>query len=520
MNISTLISESAKKHPEKKSVVFSRSVGDSYEYPFYTFSQFETRSNQFAHAFLNHGIRRGDRVLLFVKPCLDFSVLTFALFKMGALPVLIDPGMGLKSLLRSVKQVRPRGLIGVPEAQWLKKLRRGAFASIEVSLSVGKSLWAPDLLEDLENYPSEFAPVNVSSEDEAAILFTSGGTGIPKGVIYTHGIFHFQTKALKEMFSLTENEIDLPGFPLFALFTLGMGMTSVIPDMNPAKPASVDPKKIIKNILDNQVNFVAGSPAIWKKVGEYCLRHRISLPSIKQVVMFGAPVRLEIHEMFQKILTKGDTFTPYGATECLPVSLISGSEILRNFKDSTLDGKGICVGMAAPQTKIKINRDSDIPVGEIMVTGPQVTPAYFEMPEETEKAKIHEGDGLWHRMGDVGYLDSEKRLWFLGRKTHVVMANGRVFFPISEEAFFNQIPWVNKSALIHYGDGCGIVLEPRQNAGSPTELPKNIPPHIQAIFLARKLPVDVRHNIKIDRLLLAKWAQEKSRKLKRLYSKA
>lgn len=527
MNISTLITEAAKAHPQKKSVVFSRPCKGGYDYPFYTFEEFEARSNQFAQSFLEKGLKRGDRVLLFVKPCLDFSVLTFALFKIGALPVLIDPGMGMKSLLRSVRQVRPIGLIGVPEAHWLRKIRPGSFKSVEVSLSIGSSLWATNLLEGLSDFSTEFTAADVSLEDEAAILFTSGGTGIPKGVIYTHGIFLFQTEALKKMFHLGAQDIDLPAFPLFALFTLGMGMTSVIPDMNPARPASVDPKKIVKNILDHGVSFVAGSPAIWERVGEYCLRHRISLPSVKRVVMFGAPVRIEIHEMFQKILTSGDTFTPYGATECLPVSLISGKEIIRNFRDKTLAGHGICIGQAAARTEIKIINASDIPessvielptgqIGEILVSGPQVTPSYFEMPSETEKAKIPSSKGLWHRMGDVGYFDDQGFLWFLGRKGHVVTLGDKKLYPMRTEIFFNQIPWVKKSALIKYFDTSAVVLEADKNWKGDLELPGNLPSEINTIFMTSKLPVDVRHNIKIDRLLLSKFAESKSSKLQRL----
>lgn len=530
MNVARLITEAAKLHPHKKSVVFSRPTNHGYEYPFYTFEEFEKRSNRLAHSLSEKGIKRGDRVLLFVKPCLDFSVLTFSLFKLGALPVLIDPGMGLRSLLRSVKQVKPQGLVGVPEAHWLKMLRSSSFSSVKVSLSLGSSLWAKNVLDGLEDYSSDFHPADVSESDEAAILFTSGGTGIPKGVIYTHGIFRYQTKALKEMFHLSPDEVDLPGFPLFALFTLGMGMTSVIPDMNPAKPASVDPKKIVRNILENNVSFVAGSPAIWQKVGEYCLRHRISLPSVKKVVMFGAPVRIEMHEMFQKILTSGDTFTPYGATECLPVSLISGKEILKKFKERTLAGKGICIGRSAPETEIKTSYASDIPVtsfselaqgeiGEILVRGPQVTPAYFEMDAETKKAKIKTEEGLWHRMGDVGYKDQEGLLWFLGRKSHVVTAGNEKFYPLALEVFFNEIPWVRKSALISFKGSPAIVLEP-QNGADSIELPDSIPEEIKTIFITKKLPVDVRHNIKIDRLHLSKLANSHSRKLQMIYRRA
>jgi acyl-CoA synthetase (AMP-forming)/AMP-acid ligase II len=369
--------------------------------------------------------------------------------------------------------------------------------------------------------------------DYAAILFTSGGTGIPKGVLYTHGILHAQTDALQTMFNLNEKEIDIPGFPLFALFTLAMGMTSVIPDMDPTKPAQCDPKKIVKNILDHKATFVAGSPSIWERVGDYCISHKIQLPSVKYVVMFGAPVRTKIHEIFKSILINGDTYTPYGATECLPVSLISGSEILGKTKSATESGAGTCIGKAIAKTEIKIIKSSDIPmesfvslpaneIGEIIVTGDQVTPAYFEMESETKKAKILVDGKLWHRMGDVGYLDELNNLWFLGRKTHQVIVDSKTtHYPIRIEAIFNKHPLIKRSALIKLSIGGdifpGLVIERKDKS---TKLDKKFRSELMAIassssytkmidhfFLHPSFPVDVRHNIKIDRVRLSNWAQ-------------
>ena len=533
MNISYRISTVAEKFPDKKSVVFSKPIGGGkYEYPFYTFAEFETRSNQFANKLIKIGITPGMRVLLFVKPCLDFSVLAFTLFKMGAIPVLIDPGMGVKNLLRSIKQVRPDALISIGAVHWIRRVMRDSFSNLKIHVSLdpvgGRTHY---LYKDLEKENKEFTPVEVLPETPAAILFTSGGTGIPKGVIYTHGILNAQTESLQKIFNLDETKTDLPGFALFALFTLAMGMTSVIPDMDPTKPAQCDPKKIVTNIINNQATFVAGSPAIWKRVGEYCLSHNITLPSVKHVVMFGAPVRIELHEMFRKILPFGDTYTPYGATEFLPVAVISGREIINHHKDKMNEGFGVCLGQAVPEVEIRIAKTSDIPErevhdlgrnqrGEIVVTGPQVTPGYFEMDEETAKAKIKMGPTLWHRMGDLGLIDSNNNLWFLGRKTHRVELGDETLYSISVESFYNQHPEVSRSALVELNrDGvvsAGIVIERKDRAvkASSTffseleEITKrnNLSGKITECFLHSSFPVDVRHNIKIDRQKLSLWA--------------
>ncbi len=530
MNIAHRIAETAKRIPDKKSVVFSEAQSDgTYKYPSYTFREFEERSNQFAHKLVKLGIKPGMRTLLFVKPCLDFSIITFALFKMGAIPVLIDPGMGIKNLLRSISQVRPEAMVSIGLVHWIRRLRPGPFKNIKIKVSLDRVSGSTHYIyQDLEREEKTFPIYPAKESDPSAILFTSGGTGIPKGVIYTHGILNAQTEALQAMFGLNESHKDLPGFPLFALFTLAMGMTSIVPDMDPTKPAKCDPQKLIRNIIDNDITFVAGSPAIWEKVGEYCIQKNIQLPTVKQVVMFGAPVRAEIHEMFKKILLNGDTYTPYGATESLPISLISGSEVLDGLSDKTKNGAGTCIGKSVPGIEIKIIKATDIPelslselkieeIGEIVVSGRQVTPAYFEMDEETSKAKIIENGKLWHRVGDVGYLDQENRLWFLGRKNHRVQSQGITHYPIRVEAIFNQHPDVKRSALIEVSGQPAIAIERSDKKTHMSEkfrqdllnlaASNKYTSMIKDFFLHEGFPVDVRHNIKIDRTKLSLWAK-------------
>lgn len=528
MNIACRIRDIARKFPDKKSVVLGRDKS------FYTFSEFEDRSNQIARQLSDSGITPGMRTLLFVKPCLDFSVITFALFKLGAVPVLIDPGMGLSNLLNSIKQVKPEALVSIGMVHWLRRMKSDFFKDVKIKISLNRVGGSTRYLyQDLDSQPKRFDPLEVNNSDYAAILFTSGGTGIPKGVLYTHGILNAQTDALKEMFKLDENCSDLPGFPLFALFTLAMGMTSVIPEMDPTKPAECDPSKIVRNILDHNITFVAGSPAIWERVGKYCAEKKIQLPSIKQVVMFGAPVRPEVHQLFKSVLTNGDTFTPYGATECLPVSLISGSEVLKKHLPLMMRGYGTCIGKNVPGTTIKIIKTSDIPeaqlselpkgeIGEIVVSGPQVTPAYFEMDEETRKAKIFHQDKLWHRMGDLGWIDEENNLWFLGRKTHRVETPMGTYYSIQMESIFNQHPKIKRTALvkliINNVASPAIIVERHDRKTRMSEsflkelhvLKENEPftKDVQHFFLHDSFPVDVRHNIKIDRIKLTQWAQE------------
>lgn len=544
MNVADQLTEAALKFPHKKSVV-ATSGKDSfgnYRYVHYTFIELEKKINQFANALKRSGVKKGDKTLLFVKPCLDFSALTFALFKIGAVPVFIDPGMGRAPFLNAIANVRPKVLIGIPKVMLLSKIFGKYFESVKIKFSYSPRNFfgIPSITKLSENESFDIDSEKMSETDLAAILFTSGGTGRPKGVVYTHDIFIGQTKALQNEYGLDETQTDVPGFPLFALFTLSMGMTSVIPDMDPSKPSKADPKALMKVIKDHGATFAAGSPAIWKNLALYCNENGLSLPTLRHLVMFGAPVPVELHELFKDALPNGDTYTPYGATESLPISNARGSEILSVFKDKINSGEGVYVGRPFGGVELKIIKPiagpiemlenaqevSAMEVGEILVLSPTTTKQYYMMPDKTLEAKTVDANGkIWHRMGDMGYIDHEGNLWFCGRKAHVVNYNEASFYSAPVEAIFNQHPMVKRSALIHKNGKVSIAIERLDGKDMLTkkqarlfyrelfELGKS-KPHTQAIdtfFLQKKFPVDVRHNIKIDRKKLSQmplWALE------------
>lgn len=536
MNIANRIENQAKVRPDQDAVKFPVKVGKyKYQYEKLTFSELDKLSSHYANTLEQRGIKEGDKVLLFVRPSLDFPALTFALFKMGAIPILIDPGMGKKNLLKAIESAKPDALMAVPEVHIIRLLYRKAFKSIKTFITTGPKLW-PGLhsVKSLKKGPwQEYKTKEKAPEDMAAILFTSGGTGRPKGVVYTHKIFNKQTDVLQEIFTLTDKDIDLPGFPLFSFFTMSMGMTSCIPDMNPSKPATCDPHALVANIQDTKATFVAGSPAIWERVAKYCLKQNIKLDSVKYVVMFGAPVRNELHEDFAKILPNGTTYTPYGATESLPVANISGRELLSSqtqFADSSRLGKGTCIGKATPGLEIKVIKAHDkvitdiseaqvLPtdeVGELIVKGDVVTPRYLYLPEKTAEAKIKDGEGFWHRMGDLGRIDENGNIWFYGRKVHRIETETEVKYSIPCEAIYNNHPQVKRSALVTYKSNPAIIIEPKKDLSINkdkivSELKEMGSEHkhtenIEEFFFSESFPVDIRHNIKIDRKKLGEMA--------------
>ncbi len=537
MNIAQRLTENAKLFPDKKAVTYPSwdKQTSTYSYDSLTFRELDIRSNKFATGLSKMGLKKGDKTLLFLRPSLDFSAMTFALFKLGVVPVFIDPGMGRENLLKCIKECAPVGLIAEKEVHLIRMIFRGTFKSVKFNVTNGKRTWGKmrSLQRMLEEKTQTFKSVQFEADDTAAILFTSGGTGSPKGVVYSHQIFDQQTTILRDLYKLTSHDVDLPGFPLFSLFTIAMGMTSCIPDMDPSKPGQCDPKKLYQNIMDQKPTFVAGSPAIWERVADYCIQKNLTLPSIKFLVMFGAPVSVLIHKKFKALLPNGTTYTPYGATEALPVTNISGDFILKNTATLSENGKGTCIGKVVPGSTVNIIQITDavIPtmseaqvlgensIGEIIVKGPTVTKEYLNLPDKTAEAKIYEGSEIWHRMGDMGFIDSEGLLWFLGRKTHRIETKEGLVTPIPCEAIFNRHPSVKRSALVGLGvkgkQTPAIVIERKDGqflSGKERSIfeaelfsiAKKFPhtAGIQKIFLSKHFPVDVRHNIKIDRLKL------------------
>ncbi len=536
-NIAIHLPEVAERHAETDAVVFLR--GKSYQS--WSFARLNQTCDAYAHALVRAGARRGDKALLMVRSGPELIAATFALFKIGVRPVLLDPGMGLKGMLRCVRHIQPDLYLGIPQAQAMRWLFPRAFRSVRRSFTLQGWFPGAPTLEKLAEGNSEAFPVaEVPPEETAAILFTSGSTGPAKGVVYQHGMFQAQVRALKALFDFQPGEIDMPGYPLFALFDTALAMTSVIPELNPSRPATCDPARLVEAMLRFKVTTCQGSPAIWTRVGRHCLEHGVVFEDLRRVITFGAPISGLLVDTWREILPEqGDVFTPYGATEALPVAFISGREILEETAERATEGAGTCVGLPAPGIELRVLRLSDEPiatwdddlvlppgeVGEVVVCGEVVTREYAGLPEETQAAKISGTEGsVWHRMGDLGYLDEQGRLWFCGRKAHRVQTAQGTLFPVQAEGMANNHPSVFRSALV--GVGAPGQQEPVLIVElEPGHLPKELEHEERLIreILARYseheafgairrvlfhpgLPVDPRHNAKIHREELAVWA--------------
>lgn len=547
VNIASHVPAMAERRPHARAVVFphGRDRQGRVSYTHYTFRQLHEESDAIAHGVEAVGIRRGVRTVLMVKPSLEFFALTFALFKVGAVPVLVDPGMGIRNLGQCLAEAEPKAFIGIPRAQIARVLLGWGRRTIQTLVTVGPRVTGSGhTLDRLRRtgLPKGPYPVARTGADEtAAILFTSGSTGVPKGAVYTHATFASQVEILRDLYQIEPGEIDLATFPLFALFAPALGMTAIVPDMDATRPAQVHPRKIVEAIDNFGVTNMFGSPALLNRVGRYAAERHLLFPSLKRVLSAGAPVSAQVLERFAGLLSLGaQIYTPYGATEALPVCSIGSDEILKQTRHQTDEGAGVCIGRPVGPVKVAIIRITDDPIaiwsddllvpagqiGEIVVQGPVVTREYYRRPESTALAKIADPlqGGFYHRMGDLGYLDEHGRVWFCGRKTHRVLTPKGTLYTIPCEAVFNTHPQVFRTALVGVSANGStrpvlcVELEKGCATGNRETLRHELldlgaaRPHtrnIRTILFHKAFPVDIRHNAKIFREKLAVWAARK-----------
>lgn len=542
-NIASAVPEMAEFQPDALAIAFpvkhSLDKNGITRYRKLSFKALAFETTCVGRGLLAAGFERGDRVVMMVPPGFDFFILGFAMLQTGIVPVFIDPGIGIMNLKECIAETEPVGFIGVSKAHAARVLLGWGKKTIRKTVTIGPRLfWGGGKMQAIRNFDRSEVPGSVfdaRADDLAAIIFTSGSTGVPKGVVYSHGNFRAQLEMIRDSFGFSPGEIDMPTFPPFALFNPALGISSILPDMDPTKPASVNPKNIIGPIRQFGISNMFGSPALLDTVGRYGEANGTKLPSLKRVMSAGAPASTKALIRFSSMLNPDiQIFTPYGATESMPVTKVGSHQILHETQQKTENGSGVCIGKAVEGMEIAIIRISDEAIshwsedlkvapgeiGEIVVKGPNVTRSYYNRGKATKLAKIQDGDQIRHRMGDLGYFDTEGDLWFCGRKAHRVKVGEQELYSVQCEHIFNKHPDIFRTALVGVNGQAVLCVEPEKgdrridltklNAELLTlaaEYP--LTTAIKTILFHPGFPVDFRHNAKIIREKLAIWAKNK-----------
>lgn len=556
VEISDRILQIARDDPSRVAMIHARHRPWGPRYDRYTYGELSRRAEALAIGLREIGITEGTKCSFMVPPCFDALVLGVALWRVGAITVGIEPhSHGMRRVAKCLAKVGPEVFFGTPEAHVARLAFGWGRKTVKMSVVVGPRRYpgrrtmhsleergrarASRILDGLEE-PERAA---LDPADVAVVAFTTGSTGEPKPTVLKQRNLAAMMTTVIEHWGLGNDGdvIDMPTFPMFWIIGLSTGGTVVVPPMNftVKGPGGADPAKLVRTIHDCGVRSMFASPALLTNLSHYANERGLKLGSLQRIVAGGAEVPGPLFAAVKQALpANGEMYSDYGATEALPTTEIDGTTVVGETWPRTEQGAGVCVGPPLPGVELRIVAidDGAIPswtaatvlppgeIGEVVARGPNISEEYFDNPKADADNKIPAEDGgrPWHRLGDTGYLDEQGRLWVCGRRSHrVVTARGTVF-PLCCEPVVNAHPSVKRSALVGVPEGGGTVavlcVQPVEDAedgaevdadaltGELRELVDRYEPSrgVDRIVVVERIPVDRRHNAKIDRPKVAK----------------
>ena len=509
-NIAARLLERADAHPDREAIVSHRGGRRRS----LTYAELARRVTATAAGMRASGVGPGGRVLLLVPMSIDLYTGLLAVMHAGGVAVFLDAWADRRRVDAAIALADPALFVGTPKAHLLRVLSRAARRIPRHWVVRGRSG-----LGRFER-TADRGPELVAERDHALVTFTTGSSGAPKGAARSHAFLWAQHRALAEHMSLREGEVDMPTLPVFVLNNLALGVTSVIPDFDPRRPARIDPRVIDRQIRAEAVSTVSGSPAFFERLCGWHADRQTRLP-VRAVWTGGAPVFPPLARLVEKTV-EGAAQVVYGSTEAEPISGISAAELVR--LSGTGGSGGVCVGLPVPEIDLKLLRPWDGPialghgglpewevgageVGEIAVAGDHVLGAYLAMPEETRRHKIREGDRVWHRTGDAARLDDGGRIWLMGRVGNRVVRAGESWWPTPVEAAALELTGIRHAAYlgmpdVQLGQRAILCLEAERRRGSPVpdaEVRRVVAPApVDEIRWFRRIPRDPRHASKTD----------------------
>jgi acyl-coenzyme A synthetase/AMP-(fatty) acid ligase/pimeloyl-ACP methyl ester carboxylesterase len=509
-----------------------------------SWSQLETQVRRIAAGLHSLGVQKGDRVSLLVQPGPTLTEIIYACLRIGAVVVVADAGLGVRGLTRAVRGSWPDVTIG--ELPGLTAARALGWPGTRISTSrlpraaavaLGVSHSLAEVAARGDGAPTPAMP---NSDDDAAILFTSGSTGPAKGVVYTHGQLSALRDILADHLDVTPDVGLVTGFAPFALLGPALGTRSATPDMNVSSPRTLTATAVAAAVNESEAGIVFLSPAAILNVvataDALTSDDRDTLGRVRTVLSTGAPIGAGLLASIAQLMPNATPHTPYGMTECLLVSDITleGVKAAADAPDA-----GVCVGSPIGENLVRISAlDADgkatgepsiAPgvLGEIIISAPHLKQHYDRLwLTDREAVRGTEGQAAtmprhtrWHRTGDIGHLDEHGQIWVEGRIQHVIVSATGPIAPVGPEQDIEQLPEVRRAAVVGVGPHglrqAVAVVETVPQASRSALAPASLTAAVReatelplaAVYAVPQLPTDIRHNSKIDRSRLSIWAE-------------
>ena len=514
MNAFELFTRAMQENPDRAAVVAG--LGNSRQS--LTYGELQRRVDQVASALTGHGLKAGDRVLLAVPISLETYIVMLALLKMGMVTMIIDPGHGA-GRIASILRAWPPAAIATTRSLLLFRFLLPEMRAIPRRFVVnGDGGGAVSLATDTERQV-RMDTVSRSSADSALLTFTSGSTGEPKPVVRSHGFLQRQIKALLPVAKVTSGDVDFVAMPLFVLFNLANGITSILPACDVKRPGRADPRVVLAQITSESATRIVASPALLDRLAGYCIRRSRSMPSLRRISTGGGPVPPGLPGRLKRVASAANVCMVYGSTEAEPIAAIEDHEVSITAARQMRSGAGLLVGRPVDGCVVKILKNEPsaavgpftqtqfdqacLPtgsIGEIVVSGRHVLNSYADIARNRE-SKIAVDGQTWHRTGDAGYFDDSGRLWLVGRCSAAITDRFGTVYPFQVEYAMAGTDGVRRAALVSRGAERVLVLETRGREFKTERAAAGqcIADHrIDRIVTLRKIPVDRRHDAKVD----------------------
>ncbi len=495
-NVTWRLVELARSQPDRLAVVEPGGASIS-------FGELDRRTACLAGGLCELGLQPGARLLLLAPMGIPLYLALLGIFRAGCTAVVVDPSAPRRLLRRTLASLGLAGFVGSSKAQLLRfvipELR-----GLGLYLSSGFVPLPHRRLAALQG--EALPPLDLATP--ALVTFTTGTSGRPRAMARSHAFLDAQHRALVTHMGIGERDVDLATLPVFMLNSLAGGATCVLADADLSRPASARPERIIHQLQQWKVTTTSGSPAFFAPLARSLRLRGETLPHLRQLFVGGGRVPSRLLEDLVAVAPRATVWVHYGSTEADPMATIDARELLALGGDGA--GRGSCVGVPIREIQLELWEPGGVEAvergepGEVVVAGEHVNRSYLDDPEADAHYKVRRGERVFHRTGDVARLDEQGRIWLLGRVGED--CQGR--WPLVLEALAESLPWVARAGMACI-DGQPVLgvqaVEPERPPDWEARLRSLT--GLRRLRLIDRVPVDPRHNAKVDRLSLRRVLQ-------------